>query len=89
VGIAWPDWGLIVPVHEEFRGGKILGLARGIQRYRGGPAQETQPDEVQAGTFAITNPGVDGGLMGLTVINQTNRAILGIRRHSKAAPMGD
>jgi pyruvate/2-oxoglutarate dehydrogenase complex dihydrolipoamide acyltransferase (E2) component len=36
------------------------------------------PDEVQGGTFTITNPGIFGGLYGLPIINQPQVAILGI-----------
>jgi pyruvate dehydrogenase E2 component (dihydrolipoamide acetyltransferase) len=80
VGIAVAlDWGLIVPVLKNSEEKNFLGLARGIndlaERAR---AKKLKPDEVQEGTFSITNPGVYGGLMGLAVINQPNVAILGI-----------
>jgi 2-oxoglutarate dehydrogenase E2 component (dihydrolipoamide succinyltransferase) len=80
VGIAVAlDWGLIVPVLKGAEEKNFLGLARGIndlaERAR---AKKLKPDEVQEGTFSITNPGVYGGLMGLPVINQPNVAILGI-----------
>ncbi len=73
------DWGLIVPVLKNAEEKNFLGLARGIndlaERAR---AKKLKPEEVQEGTFSITNPGVYGGLMGLPVINQPNVAILGI-----------
>jgi 2-oxoglutarate dehydrogenase E2 component (dihydrolipoamide succinyltransferase) len=80
VGIAVAlDWGLIVPVLKNSEEKNFLGLARGIndlaERARG---KKLKPEEVQEGTFSITNPGVYGGLMGLPVINQPNVAILGI-----------
>jgi pyruvate dehydrogenase E2 component (dihydrolipoamide acetyltransferase) len=80
VGIAVAlDWGLIVPVLRNSEEKNFLGLARGIndlaERAR---AKKLKPEEVQEGTFSITNPGVYGGLMGLPVINQPNVAILGI-----------
>jgi pyruvate dehydrogenase E2 component (dihydrolipoamide acetyltransferase) len=80
VGIAVAlDWGLIVPVLKNAEEKNFLGIARGIndlaERAR---AKKLKPDEVQEGTFSITNPGVYGGLMGLPVINQPNVAILGI-----------
>jgi pyruvate dehydrogenase E2 component (dihydrolipoamide acetyltransferase) len=80
VGIAVAlDWGLIVPVLKNAEEKNFLGLARGIndlaERAR---AKKLKPEEVQESTFAITNPGVYGGLMGLPVINQPNVAILGI-----------
>jgi 2-oxoglutarate dehydrogenase E2 component (dihydrolipoamide succinyltransferase) len=73
------EWGLIVPVLKNAEEKNFLGLARGIndlaERAR---AKKLKPDDVQEGTFSITNPGVYGGLMGLPVINQPNVAILGI-----------
>jgi pyruvate dehydrogenase E2 component (dihydrolipoyllysine-residue acetyltransferase) len=80
VGIAVAlDWGLIVPVLKNAEEKNFLGLVRGIndlaERARG---KKLKPEEVQEGTFSITNPGVYGGLMGLPVINQPNVAILGI-----------
>ena len=80
VGIAVAlDWGLIVPVLKNAEEKNFLGLARGIndlaERAR---AKKLKPEDVQESTFAITNPGIYGGLMGLPVINQPNVAILGI-----------
>jgi 2-oxoglutarate dehydrogenase E2 component (dihydrolipoamide succinyltransferase) len=73
------EWGLIVPVLKNAEEKNFLGLARGIndlaERAR---AKKLKLEEVQEGTFSITNPGVYGGLMGLPVINQPNVAILGI-----------
>jgi len=73
------DWGLIVPVIRGADEKNFLGLQRAIndlaERAR---AKKLKPDEVVEGTFAITNPGVFGGLMGLPVINQPNVAILGV-----------
>ncbi len=80
IGIAVAlDWGLIVPVLKNAEEKNFLGLQRAIndlaERAR---SKKLKPEEVQEGTFAITNPGVFGGLMGLPVINQPNVAILGI-----------
>jgi 2-oxoglutarate dehydrogenase E2 component (dihydrolipoamide succinyltransferase) len=36
------------------------------------------PDEVQGGTFTITNPGQFGAVFGLPIINQPNVAIMGV-----------
>ncbi len=73
------DWGLIVPVIKSADEKNFLGLARAVndlaERAR---AKKLKPEEVQEGTFSITNPGVFGGLMGLPVINQPNVAILGL-----------
>ncbi len=80
IGIAVAlDWGLIVPVLKNAEERNFLGLQRAMndlaERAR---AKKLKPDEVLESTFAITNPGVFGGLMGLPVINQPNVAILGI-----------
>ena len=73
------DWGLIVPVLKNAEGKNFLGLQRSVtdlaERAR---TKKLKPDEVQEGTFSITNPGVFGGLMGLPVISQPNVAILGL-----------
>jgi 2-oxoglutarate dehydrogenase E2 component (dihydrolipoamide succinyltransferase) len=73
------DWGLIVPVIKNAEEKNFLGLQRAVndlaERAR---TKKLKPEEVQEGTFAITNPGVFGGLMGLPVINQPNVAILGL-----------
>src|SRR6202041_1143355 len=80
IGIAVAlDWGLIVPVIKNAEEKNFLGIARSMndlaERAR---AKKLKPDEVAEGTFAITNPGVFGGLFGLPVINQPNVAILGL-----------
>ena len=80
VGIAVAlDWGLIVPVIKSAEEKNFLGLQRAIndlaERAR---TKKLKPEEVQEGTFAITNPGVFGGLMGLPIINQPNVGILGL-----------
>jgi len=73
------DWGLIVPVIKNAEEKNFLGLARAMndlaERAR---AKKLKPEEVAEGTFAITNPGVFGGLFGLPIINQPNVAILGL-----------
>jgi 2-oxoglutarate dehydrogenase E2 component (dihydrolipoamide succinyltransferase) len=73
------DWGLLVPVIKAAQEKSFVGIARAVndlaERAR---AKKLKPEEVQEGTFAITNPGVFGGLMGLPVINQPNVAILGM-----------
>ena len=80
IGIAVAlDWGLIVPVVKNAEEKNFLGLQRAIndlaERAR---SKRLKPEEVQEGTFSITNPGVFGGLMGLPVISQPNVAILGL-----------
>jgi 2-oxoglutarate dehydrogenase E2 component (dihydrolipoamide succinyltransferase) len=73
------DNGLIVPVVRAADEKNLLGLCRSIQdaadRAR---ARKLNPEEVQAGTFTITNPGTFGAQFGLPVINQPQVAILGV-----------
>jgi 2-oxoglutarate dehydrogenase E2 component (dihydrolipoamide succinyltransferase) len=73
------DWGLIVPVVRSADEKNLVGLARAItdvaERAR---TKKLNPDEVQGGTFTITNPGVYGGLFGTPIINQPQVAILGV-----------
>jgi 2-oxoglutarate dehydrogenase E2 component (dihydrolipoamide succinyltransferase) len=73
------DWGLIVPVVKNADELSIAGLTRKIndmaERAR---TKKLSPEEVQGGTFTITNPGIFGGLYGLPIINQPQVAILGI-----------
>ena len=80
IGIAVAlEWGLIVPVVKNAEEKNILGLARAIndlgERAR---TKRLSPDEVQGGTFTITNPGIYGGLFGTPIINQPQVAILGV-----------
>jgi 2-oxoglutarate dehydrogenase E2 component (dihydrolipoamide succinyltransferase) len=73
------DWGLIVPVVKQAEEKSFLGLARSIadvaERARG---KKLQPEEVQGGTFTITNPGIFGPQFGTPIINQPQVAILGM-----------
>ena len=71
------DWGLIVPVIHDADQASLAGLARKAndlaERAR---AKKLKPDEVQRGTFTVTNPGVFGSLFGTPIINQPQVAIL-------------
>jgi pyruvate dehydrogenase E2 component (dihydrolipoyllysine-residue acetyltransferase) len=80
IGIAVAlDWGLIVPVVKSADEKNLLGIQRVMndlaERAR---SKKLKPEEVQEGTFSITNPGVFGGLFGLPVISQPNVGILGL-----------
>jgi 2-oxoglutarate dehydrogenase E2 component (dihydrolipoamide succinyltransferase) len=71
------EWGLIVPVIKHADELSLLGIARAIndlgERAR---TKKLSPDEVQKGTFTITNPGVFGSVIGTPIINQPQAAIL-------------
>jgi 2-oxoglutarate dehydrogenase E2 component (dihydrolipoamide succinyltransferase) len=80
IGIAVAlDWGLIVPVIKNADELSLAGIARQMadlaERAR---TKKLQPDEVQKGTFSITNPGVFGSYIGAPIINQPQVAILGV-----------
>ena len=73
------DWGLIVPVLRDADELSLVGIAKRMadlgERAR---TKRLSPDEVQNGTFTITNPGVFGSYMGAPIINQPQVAILGV-----------
>ena len=73
------DWGLIVPVIKNADERNLVGLSRSIadlaNRARN---KQLKPEDVQGGTFTITNPGVFGALFGMPIINQPQVAILGV-----------
>ncbi len=80
VGIAVAlDWGLIVPVIKHADELSLLGIARAInelgERAR---TKKLSPDDIQRGTFTITNPGGFGPFAGIPIINQPQVAILGV-----------
>lgn len=70
--------GLIVPVIRNAQDLNLTGIARAIQdlaeRAR---TKKLLPDDVQGGTFTITNPGSFGTFHGTPIINQPQSAILG------------
>ncbi len=78
--------GLIVPVIRNADERNLLGLSRAIDdvatRAR---SKKLNPEEVQGGTFTITNPGIFGALYGLPLINQPQVAILGVGAIEKRA----
>jgi 2-oxoglutarate dehydrogenase E2 component (dihydrolipoamide succinyltransferase) len=80
VGVAVAlESGLIVPVIKHADEKNLLGLSRAIadlaERARG---KQLKPEEVQGGTFTITNPGQFGSQFGMPIINQPQLAILGV-----------
>ena len=80
IGIAVAlDWGLIVPVIKHADELSLMGVARAIndlgERAR---TKKLLPDDIQRGTFTITNPGGFGPFAGIPIINQPQVAILGV-----------
>lgn len=71
--------GLIVPNIKSADEKNFIGLARSVNdlatRTRN---RKLKPEEIQDGTFTITNYGVFGNIIGIPIINQPQVAILGI-----------
>jgi len=73
------EWGLIVPVIKHADDLSLSGITRALNDLAArARAKKLSPQEVQEGTFTITNPGVFGSLMGTPIINQPQVAILGV-----------
>jgi 2-oxoglutarate dehydrogenase E2 component (dihydrolipoamide succinyltransferase) len=76
---ALPDNNLIVPVIKNADGLSITGLARSVYdlstRARN---KQLNPDDIQGGTFTMTNVGTFGTLFGTPVINQPQTGIYGV-----------
>src|SRR4030095_7733138 len=71
--------GLSVPVIRNADEKNLLGLTRAINDFADRTrSKKLNPEEVQQGTFTITNPGIFGVLYGLPLINQPQVAILGV-----------
>jgi pyruvate dehydrogenase E2 component (dihydrolipoamide acetyltransferase) len=84
------DNGLIVPVIRQADEKNLLGLCRAINDLAArARSKKLSPDEVQQGTFTITNPGIFGALYGLPLINQPQVAILGVGAIEKRAVVID
>lgn len=80
------DWGLIVPVIKNAETMTLAEIAvKANDLADRARAKKLNPDEVQGGTFTITNPGVFGGLYGTPIINQPQVAILCVGTIEKRA----
>jgi 2-oxoglutarate dehydrogenase E2 component (dihydrolipoamide succinyltransferase) len=79
IAVSLGERGLIVPVIRDADGLSLLALARALndlaERARG---RKLKPDEVQGGTFTITNHGTSGSLFATPIINQPQCGILGV-----------
>ncbi|MGH9431813.1 MAG: dihydrolipoamide acetyltransferase family protein [Terriglobia bacterium] len=73
------ETGLIVPVVKRADEKNFLGISRAVrdlaERAR---SKRLNVDDVQGGTFTITNPGIFGSLFGTPIINQPQVAIMGV-----------
>jgi len=79
LAVSLGEEGLIVPVLKNADRLSLLGLARTINDLSNrARVRQLNPDEVQGGTFTITNHGTSGSLFASPIINQPQCAILGV-----------
>jgi 2-oxoglutarate dehydrogenase E2 component (dihydrolipoamide succinyltransferase) len=73
------DRGLIVPVVKNVDGMNLVEISKAIADLAARAREKKlKPEEVQGGTFTITNPGVFGALFGMPIISQPQVAIVGV-----------
>ena len=73
------DWGLIVPVVKNADKMSLLEISKSIADLAARARdKKLKPEDVQGGTFTITNPGVFGALFGMAIISQPQVAIVGV-----------
>lgn len=79
IAVATNDGNLVVPVIKDADSKNLVGLSREINSFaRAGRENKLSPDDLQGGTFTITNFGSFGGLIGTPIINQPQVAILAV-----------
>lgn len=79
IAVATNDGNLVVPVIKDADYKNLIGLSREINNFaRAGRENKLSPDDLQGGTFTITNFGSFGGLIGTPIINQPQVAILAV-----------
>lgn len=78
IAVASPS-GLIVPVIKNADEKNFFGIARAINDFAVRTrTKRLMPEEIQGGTFTVTNYGVFGNIIGTPIINQPQVAILGV-----------
>jgi 2-oxoglutarate dehydrogenase E2 component (dihydrolipoamide succinyltransferase) len=79
IAVSLGEDGLIVPVIKNADSLNLLGLARTVNDLADRARRKhLMPDEVQGGTFTITNHGTSGSLFATPIINQPQCGILGV-----------
>jgi 2-oxoglutarate dehydrogenase E2 component (dihydrolipoamide succinyltransferase) len=79
IAVATNSGNLMVPVIKDADTKNLLGLTKEINQFaEAGRNEKLNPDDLQGGTFTITNFGSFGNLMGTPIINQPQVAILAI-----------
>lgn len=76
---ALPSGNLIVPVIKNADRLNLIGLTSAVNDFaRRARANKLKPEEIQGGTFTLTNVGTFGNVMGTPIINQPQVAILAV-----------
>jgi 2-oxoglutarate dehydrogenase E2 component (dihydrolipoamide succinyltransferase) len=76
---ALPDGNLIVPVIKNADQLNLVGMTRSVNDLAGRARNnQLKPDEIQGGTYTVTNVGSFGSVMGTPIINQPQVAILAL-----------
>ena len=76
---ALPSGNLIVPVIKDADRMNLIGLTKSVNDLANRARNNAlQPDEIQGGTFTVTNVGTFGNVMGTPIINQPQVAILAL-----------
>lgn len=79
MAVSMDNGGLIVPIIKNADGKNLVGLARDINDLgKRARVKKLSLDEIQGGTFTISNYGVFGNIIGTMIINQPQVAILGV-----------
>lgn len=79
IAVATNDGNLVVPVIKDADSKNLVGIAREVNGFgKAGRENKLNPDDLQGGTFTITNFGSFGGLIGTPIINQPQVAILAV-----------
>lgn len=86
IAVAMDNGGLIVPVIHNADGMNLIGIARSLNDLaKRARIKKLTLNEIQGGTFSITNFGVFGNDVGIPIINQPQVAILGLGAIKKRA----
>ena len=76
---AMPSGNLIVPVIKNADQKNLLGLTKEVNDLAArARANKLKPEEIQGGTYTLTNVGTFGNVMGTPIINMPQSAILGM-----------
>ncbi|WP_089662843.1 dihydrolipoamide acetyltransferase family protein [Christiangramia echinicola] len=76
---ALPDGNLIVPVIKNADRLNIVGMAKAVNDLANrARLNKLKPDDIQGGTYTVTNVGTFGSIMGTPIINQPQVGILAL-----------